>query len=238
MKKILIPIPDKDFDLTEVAVPWKRLTENGYQIIFATENGAIGKTDQRLIDGVIFGQLGAKPYAIAIYNEMLESEEYNNPITYSAINTDEYILLHLPGGHEKGIKQYLESVVLQEKVAQFFYQNKLVGSICHGAIVLARTKDINTGKSIVANRKLTGLTKKLEKLAYYMTAWKLGDYYRTYPTYTQDEVQSNLSDPSNFKTGPFMFKPFVCQDNNLITARWPKDIELYCKTLIKALNKS
>lgn len=235
MKKILIPIPDFDFDLTEVAVPWKRFVENGFQVVFATENAAVAKTDQRLIDGVIFGQLGAKPYAIALYNEMLASNEFNNPITYQNINPDDYDLLHLPGGHEKGIKQYLESAVLQEKVAQFFYKEKLVGSVCHGAIVLARTKDKNTGKSIVANRKMTALTKSLEKLAYYITAWKLGDYYRTYPTYTQDEVQNNLSNPSNFKTGPFMFKPFVCKDKNLITARWPKDIELYSKTLLKAL---
>ncbi|MCF6213321.1 MAG: type 1 glutamine amidotransferase domain-containing protein [Flavobacteriaceae bacterium] len=233
--KILIPIPDKDFDLTEVAVPWKRFTENGYQVVFATEKGLIGKTDQRLIDGVIFGQLGAKPYAIAIYNEMLQSDEFNHPITYDAINPDDYALLHLPGGHEKGIKQYLESAVLQEKVAQFFYRNKWVGSVCHGAIVLARTIDKNTGKSIVADRKLTALTKSLEKLAYYITAWKLGDYYRTYPTYTQDEVQSCLIDKSHFKTGAFMFKPFVCNDKNLITARWPKDIELYCQTLLKSL---
>jgi len=235
MPKILIPIPDKDFDLTEVAVPWKRFTENGYRVVFATENGVVGQTDPKLITGVIFGQLGAKPYAVAIYNEMLRSKEYNNPVTYNAINPTDYILLHLPGGHAKGVKQYLESAVLQEKVALFFFQNKLIGSICHGAIVLARTKDKKTGKSIVYNYKLTALTKTLEKLAYYITAWKLKDYYRTYLTYTQDEVQSQLAHTSQFKTGFNPFIPFVCQDRNLITARWPKDVELYCKTLLKAL---
>jgi len=235
MSNILIPIPDKDFDLTEVAVPWKRFIEKGYRVIFATEKGAVGRTDQRLIDGVIFGQLGAKPYAIAIYNEMVASTEFNNPITYDAINPDDYVLLHLPGGHAKGVKQYLESAVLQEKVAQFFYQKKLVGSICHGAIVLANTIDKKTDKSIVYNYKLTALTKTLEKLAYYITAWKLKDYYRTYPIYTQDAVQNQLSDKANFKTGFNQFKPFVCCDRNLITARWPKDIELYTKTLLKAL---
>ena len=36
---VLIPLPDRDFDVTEVAVPWKLLTEAGYQVVFA---GAIG----------------------------------------------------------------------------------------------------------------------------------------------------------------------------------------------------
>lgn len=235
MQKILIPIPDTDFDLTEVAVPWKRFTENGFQVVFATEHGAVGKTDQRLIDGVIFGQLGAKKYAIAMYNAMILSDEFIHPITYKNINPDDYIFLHLPGGHAKGVKQYLESNVLQNKVAQFFEQQKLVGSICHGAIVLARTKDKKTQKSIVKDYKLTALTKSLEKLAYYITAWKLGDYYRTYPTYTQDEVQKSLTNSAQFKTGAAPFSPFVCQDRNLITARWPKDIELYCQTVLKNL---
>lgn len=235
MKKILIPIPDKDFDLTEVALPWKRFTEEGYEITFATEKGAIGETDPMLIDGVIFGQLGAKPNAIKYYREMLQSYEFQNPIHYNQIQVEGYDLLHLPGGHAKGIKQYLESEVLQSKVLQFFQQKKLVGSICHGAIVLARTIDPATGKSVVFNHKMTALTKVLEKIAYYLTSWKLGDYYRTYPEYTQDEVKRILSDNENFKTGGFIFKPYVCIDQNLVTARWPEDAELYAKTLIEKL---
>jgi putative intracellular protease/amidase len=40
MATILMPLPDRDFDVTEVAVPWKLLTEAGHSVVFATEAGA------------------------------------------------------------------------------------------------------------------------------------------------------------------------------------------------------
>jgi len=234
--KILIPIPNKDFDLTEVAVPWKLFKNKGYSVVFATENGEKGEVDPLLISGVIFGQLGAKKEAIEFFREMEKSEEFLNPILYKDIDVSEYDLLHLPGGHAKGMRQYLESKVLQEKVLAFYQKEKIIGSICHGAIILARTINPKTGKSIVFERKLTGLIKRLEKIAYYLTAWKLGKYYRTYPQYVEDEVIANLKDKSQFVRGKLNAKiPFVCQDNNLITARWPEDAYLYAETLIQEL---
>lgn len=234
MKKILIPLPDKDFDLTEVAVPWKLFKSKGYDVVFATEKGNVAQTDPLLISGVIFGQLGAKPEAIAFYRELEKSTEFLHPIHYQYIKVEEFDLLHLPGGHAKGMRQYLESEVLQQKVIEFFKQNKLVGSICHGGVVLARSIDPSTGKSIVFDRKITALTKLLERTAYIVSSWKLGDYYRTYPEYVQDEVCRNLADRSQFKTG-IPTTPMVVEDRNLVTARWPLDAYLYAETLIKKL---
>ena len=64
-KEVLIPLPDRDFDTTEVSIPWKTFVEAGLKVTFSTETGQMGQTDQRLLTGVIFGQLGAKPEAIA-----------------------------------------------------------------------------------------------------------------------------------------------------------------------------
>lgn len=35
--RVLIPLPDRDFDVTEVSVPWKLLRESGHEVVFATE---------------------------------------------------------------------------------------------------------------------------------------------------------------------------------------------------------
>ena len=45
MAKILLPLPDTDFDVTEVAVPWKLLVEAGHEVVFATEAGATPAAD-------------------------------------------------------------------------------------------------------------------------------------------------------------------------------------------------
>jgi len=58
-KKALLILPNKDYDVTETAVPWKVLTEAGVQVDMGTENGQAGECDPLLLTGVIFGQLGA-----------------------------------------------------------------------------------------------------------------------------------------------------------------------------------
>ncbi|MDB5226069.1 MAG: putative intracellular protease/amidase [Bacteroidota bacterium] len=236
MKKALIPIPDKDFDTTEVALTWKIFKENGIDVSFATENGAVGETDPLLLTGVIFGQLGADKEAKNAYAELQNAQEFLHPVKYNDINPKEYDLLFLPGGHAKGMRQYLESKILQQKVVEFFHLNKWVGSVCHGPLVLARSIDPETGRSIVYNYYLTALPRSLEKLAYNLTKWKLGDYYRTYSVYVQDEIGNYLAYRSQFKTGFSNFVPFIVEDRNLITARWPKDVRKLAETLVQRLN--
>ena len=88
------------------------------------------------------------------------------------------------------MRQYLGSEVLQAKVAEFWQLERPVGAICHGVLVLARAKDPATGCSVLSEARTTCLPKYLERSAYFMTAWKLGRYYRTYPAYVEDEVRA------------------------------------------------
>ncbi|MBK8352224.1 MAG: hypothetical protein IPL21_11175 [Saprospirales bacterium] len=92
-----------------------------------------------------------------------------------------------------------------------------------------------TGKSIVHNYQFTGLTKSLERLAYYLTKWKLDDYYKTYEAYLQDEVETFLDNKSQFKTGFNSFIPFFVEDRNLLSARWPNDVKLLANKLVEKL---
>ena len=234
-KEVLIPLPDRDFDTAEVSIPWKTFVEAGLKVTFSTETGHIAQTDPRLLTGVIFGQLGAKPEAIAAYRALEKDEAFRHPILYERIDPREYDLLLLPGGHAKGMRQYLESKVVQNTALEFFKSDKVVGAICHGVLVLARTIDPETGRSVLYGRKLTGLTKRLERAGYYLTFWRLGGYYRTYPEYVEDETVNVLKERSDFLHGGSIRKPFVVEDGNLITARYPEDAHLFAQKLLDKL---
>ena len=49
--RVLIPLPNIDFDPTEVAVSWKVLRSQGVDVFFSTPDGAISQGDPRMLSG-------------------------------------------------------------------------------------------------------------------------------------------------------------------------------------------
>jgi putative intracellular protease/amidase len=238
--RVLIPLPDTDFDVTEVAVPWRLLREAGHDVVFATERaGTMPAADPRLLTGVIFGQLGAQPEPRAWYAELTRAPEFSATISWADLDPAGFDGLLLPGGHAPGMRQYLGSAVLRTQAARFWATGKPVGAICHGVLVLARTGS-GTGHSVLHDRQTTCLPKYSERTAYLTTAWRLGKYYRTYPAYVEDEVKAALRDPgTQFHRGPVNLisrgtatddtAAFVVQDGHYLSARWPGDAYLFAR---------
>jgi putative intracellular protease/amidase len=245
-KRILVPLPDRDFDTTEVAVPWKLLTDAGHEVIFATENGGERSScDPLLLTGVIFGKLGAEAEPKRFYAELQEYSSYKAPQAWGRLAMGDFDALVLPGGHAPGMRQYLGSSPLQAKVVEFARIGRPFGAICHGPLVLARAVDPSTNHSILFGRKTTCLPKYMEQAAYVVSAWKLGRYYRTYDAYVEDEVRGALASSEDFVRGPRTLSrrgtrtddgpAFVLEDGNYVSARWPGDAYLFTKKLLERL---
>jgi len=248
---ILIATSTHDFDPSEVAIPWKIFTEGGQAITFATDTGQQGAADPIMLDGKGLGPF--KPLLIAqksardAYGKMLSDPAFQNPISYEQIDVTKYDALMLPGGHAKGIKPYLESKILQEKISQFFAADKPVGAICHGVIPVARARDPETSKSPLYGRKTTALLKSQERTGYNLTKFNMGDYYLTYPITVEDEVTAALASPDDFIKGPTPIfrdsaknlKPgFTVRDKNYLSARWPGDAHKFATeflTMVKSV---
>ena len=112
-------------------------------------------------------------------------------------------------------------------------------------LVLARTIDPATGTSVLRDRRSTCLPKYLERGAYYATAWRRGRYYRTYPSYVEDEVRQALGDPDRFERGPRTLTrgtetddthAFTVLDGNYLSARWPGDAYLFARRFHELLS--
>jgi putative intracellular protease/amidase len=243
MATVLFPLPDRDFDVTEVAVPWKLLVLAGHQIVFATEAGAPPACDPLLISGVVLGQLGAHPEPIAFYRELERATAFTSPQRWSDCDPASYDALFLAGGHAPGMRQYLGSETVHRLTASFFATPKPIAAICHGVLVAARAH--RAGRSVLHGLRTTCLPKYMERSAYLATFWRRGRYYRTYPAYVEDEVRSQLARPEDFERGPrTLFRrgtldddapAFVVEDGRYISGRWPGDAYLLAKQLIARL---
>jgi putative intracellular protease/amidase len=228
MGTVLIPIPDRDFDPTEVAVSWRVLTDNGHRVIFATESGTAGMADDIMVTGRGLDIWSALPVLGSIpliglalrankngrdaYAAMVGSEEYRHPVSWSAATLDGADALLLPGGHRaRGMRSYIDSDVLQRLVVEAFTRGMIVAAICHGVLLAARSVDPSTGRSVLYGRKTTSLTWAMERLAWRLTRitrfWD-PDYYRTYSEQpgqpggymsVQSEVTRALKDPTDFR---------------------------------------
>ncbi len=224
---VLIPIPDRDFDPTEVAVSWQVLTGRGHTVVFTTESGGPGEADDIMVTGrgldlwskvpalgrvVVVGRfLRANRDGRAAYAHMVKSREFQHPVAWADARLDGVDALLLPGGHRaRGMRSYIDSEVLQALVVEAFGRGLLVAAICHGVLLAARSVDPATGRSVLYGRKTTALTWNLER-----RAWRLArvtrfwdrDYSRTYSERqgqpvgymsVEAEVTRVLKDPADF----------------------------------------
>ncbi len=248
-KKILIPLPSYGFDPSEVAIPWKILNAKGFEITFATPQGKAATADRIMLNGKGLGLfqlvLKARQDAVEAYSEMILCKAFLQPMAYTDLIESDFDGLLLPGGHDKGVKEYLESESLQKLSVDFFNQKKAVGAICHGVIVLARSIDPKTKQSVLYNYKTTALLASQEILAFQLSRLWLKDYYLTYPGKTVEaEVSAALKEKSNFRKGNLgisrdsekhLNKGFCVLDQNYLSARWPGDVYNFALAYAKLL---
>ncbi|MCB1139006.1 MAG: DJ-1/PfpI family protein [Leptospiraceae bacterium] len=233
---ILMPLSSKDYDPTEASIVWKMASRAGHEFEFATSDARPATADPRMITGEGLGPwkglLRAREDAIRAQKEMSEHPSYLRPVPFADINPDRYEAIVLHGGHAPGMRPYLESEILQDVIAQFARAGKPVAAICHGVVLLGRSRDA-AGRSVLYEKRCTTLLRSQEMAAYNLTRLWLGTYYRTYPETTcQEEVTGYLKSTDQFQEGPRpllrdsntnLKRGFAVQDGNILTARWPGD---------------
>jgi putative intracellular protease/amidase len=198
--KVLIPIPSRDFDPSEVAVSWSVLKQLGHSVTFATPDGQPGHADDMMLTGqgldfwgflpglknlTAVGRLmRADADARQAYAAMVQDPAFKAPLAWQQARREDFDGLLLPGGHRaRGMREYLESDILQKLIVQFFAAGAPIAAICHGVLLAARSRTANGNRSVLFGRHTTALTWALER-----KGWMVGrivrfwdpNYYRTY----------------------------------------------------------
>ena len=229
MSRILIVLPQSDFDPTEVAFPWKVWTRSGHQVVFATETGQPGACDPVTLSGeglpALARSLRARPDAREAYAAMTADPAFRHPLSWAAAKASDYAALHFPGGHAPGMKPYCESGEVMRLAREAFAARQPVSAVCHGVLPLARA-------GVLEGRRTTALTAMQEDIAVALTRRALPGHYRTYPESVEAEVTRALGAKGMFERGPLIPRyasarsphaGFVVQDLRYLSARWPGD---------------
>ena len=226
MARVVIPVPSRDFDPSEVAVGWKVLVGRGHEVVFATPDGRPGHADPIMVTGrgldpwselpavgrlkLVGLMLRANRDARIAHAAMIADAAFLGPVRWADLRVEDFDGLYLGGGHRaRGMRSYLESDVLQRLTAGFFAADKPVAAVCHGVVLAARSRRAD-GLSVLHGRKTTALTWKLERAASRIASicrfWD-PDYYRTYVEApgqpaghlsVEHEVRRVLASPDDF----------------------------------------
>ncbi len=282
MARVLIPLPRRDFDPSEAAVSWSVLKRLNHSVAFATPDGKPGRADDLMLTGEgldIWGFIPGLRHLVAVgrvmranaaarhaYAAMEHDPAFTTPLQWNEIRRQDFDGLILPGGHRaRGMREFLESDVLQRLVGEFFDADVPVGAICHGVVLAARSRSAG-GRSVLYGRRTTALTwsfeHKAEMVGRVVRFWD-PNYYRTYLDApgeasgyrsVQQEVMRALARPEDFLDVPAdtpnyrrktdglsrdtfddASPAFVVRDGNYVSARWPGDAHTFAKTFAALL---
>ncbi|EIN06054.1 class I glutamine amidotransferase-like protein [Punctularia strigosozonata HHB-11173 SS5] len=250
---------DYGHDPTETAVPFETFLDAGYDITFATETGTSPRCDQRMLEGWTQKLLGAKASTIAAYNAMLTHPSLLQPLgwTEPSFSLEPYNLVFLPGGHDSGVRQVIDSEVVHKHIVSYFphclksaANAKAIAAVCHGVMVLSESSypaeypdAEKAGKSVAYDLATTALPHTFEQGIWHATRPVLGDYYKTYgagsPSVEQ-AVKAKLRDPkTQWKGGIDPLCANIVEDDayNYISARFPGDVPEMVKAVLKMMDR-
>jgi putative intracellular protease/amidase len=216
-----------------------------------------------MLYGTVGALLGANREAKSVYHSMIATESNTegsiskpHAWTSPAFVLADYDLVFLPGGHDKGVRQIIDSSIMHNLLADYFPKTRrtaapkrTLAAICHGVQVLAftpanATASSGKSKSIIHDVKTTALPAFMEESIFWLTRPFLGDYYKTYgygSKSVQRFVEDGLDDPKQFVNSPCWnaSAPFIVEDEtfNYVTGRFPPDAWLLAKRAVEMVKE-
>ncbi len=197
--------------LDEFAIPYKKLKEADLKLTVASPEGGLVTVDDESIDEK------SNQEELKKMTELLEKTEKLSDLDYN-----DYDAVVVPGGHAAMV-DLAGNVDVAKLLGLFFYEKKLIATICHGgaALISARTKDnhpIVEGKDITSFSNEEEKKSKKDKIVPFSLENKL------------KELGANYSCGKPFTS-------YVLEDDNLITGQNPQSSEDFANAVIEKLTE-
>ncbi|TQV88554.1 type 1 glutamine amidotransferase domain-containing protein [Aliikangiella coralliicola] len=197
--------------LPEVIRPYKDLADNGYQVEFASPQGAAGhpKAESQL-----------SPELKTVYRQI--EEKISTPKSLKSINSDEYEAIYFPGGAGP-VFDLAGHPEVSRLVNAFHQENKIIAALCHGPAALTYVK-LKNGKRLIAGLRTTGKSNAEEPR--WAEDW--------YPFLIEDKFKELGSKYSSGKPK----QAYIVYDFPLLTGQNPQSTALLSQKLVSLLRNN
>lgn len=201
----------------EFAMPYKKITEAGHDVVVATPGGAIPNVDMMSLRP---SMAGGEDGALELEAIIRDAEVLRRPLKLSDVRLEDYDAVYLPGGHGPMSDLAFDADAGRLLTAQLASGDPLA-IVCHAPAAMLATRI--HGESPFKGYRVTGFTNEEEEavgLASRAT-WLL-------ETELKDQVGVE------FSRGP-IWEPYMVEDRNLITGQNPHSAATLADRLLEIL---
>lgn len=202
----------------EFALPYKKVTEAGHEVVVATPNGVTPNVDMMSLRP---SMAGGEEGALELESIIRSAEVMRRPLKLSDVRLEDYDAVYLPGGHGPMSDLWQDADVGRILAAQLA-SGKPLAIVCHAPAALLSTRI--HGESPFKGYRVTGFTNDEEEavgLAAKAT-WLL-----------ETELKDKIG--VEFSRGE-MWEPYMVEDRNLITGQNPHSAAVLADRLLEILS--
>lgn len=229
--------------LGELTEPAEAMIKAGYELTFASPNGAVPTIDPDSYRLIYWRGSKAKlEHGKKVYT-ILENHGLKNPLNLEILAADsvklsEFDGLFIPGGHGPLVDLYYENMFTSKNLSlsmgvilkHFHEKKKPTGLICHSPTVLAAAPRVN-GRWIYEGYKMTAISRFTEWINENLPGMRvMKGKVGVYPSDVLREAGARFV----YQKIPMI--PYVTEDRELMTGQDPFSAALMAKRFVKKLN--
>ncbi|MFE5141390.1 type 1 glutamine amidotransferase domain-containing protein [Streptomyces fagopyri] len=201
----------------EFAVPYKKITEAGHEVVVATPGGVTPNVDMMSLRP---SMAGGEDGALELEAIIRSAEAMRRPLQLSDVRLEDYDAVYLPGGHGPMSDLAWDADIGRLLTAQLASGNPLF-IVCHAPAAMLATRI--HGESPFKGYRVTGFTNEEEE--------GVGLAPRA-PWLLETDLKEKVG--VDFSRGP-IWEPYMVEDRNLVTGQNPASATILADRLLEIL---
>jgi putative intracellular protease/amidase len=199
----------------EFAMPYKKVTEAGHEVVVATPGGVTPNVDMMSLRP---SMTGGEDGALELESIIRSAEVMRRPLKLSDVRLEDYDAVYLPGGHGPMSDLAWDADAGRLLTAQLASGNPLF-IVCHAPAAMLATRI--HGESPFKGYRVTGFTNEEEEA--------VGLAPRA-PWLLETDLKEKVG--VDFSRGP-MWEPYMVEDRNLVTGQNPGSAAVLADRLLE-----